>query len=95
MDAMLSDSHSSSNSALDVKALIQSSLKLTLARDPLTATKRDWWLATSKAVQGVIVERMLATPGLITRRMLSAFTTSRGGFLWDGSFPTLSKRGSE
>ena len=63
INAMLSDSHSSSNSALDVKALIQNSLKLTLARDPLTATKRDWWLATSKAVQGVIVERMLATAG--------------------------------
>jgi starch phosphorylase len=54
------------NSALDksvpgLKALIQGSLKFTLARDASTATKRDWWLATSKAVQSMIVERMIAT----------------------------------
>lgn len=36
-------------------------LKFTLARDKQTATRRDWWLATSKAVQSVIVERMIAT----------------------------------
>ena len=53
-------------SALDksvpgLKALIQGSLKFTLARDSSTATKRDWWLATSKAVQSMIVERMIAT----------------------------------
>ena len=36
-------------------------LKFTLARDKQTASKRDWWLATSKAVQSVIVERMIAT----------------------------------
>ena len=44
-----------------LKALIQGSLKFTLARDSSTATKRDWWLATSKAVQSIIVERMIAT----------------------------------
>ncbi len=54
------------HSALDrsvpgLKALIQGSLKFTLARDASTATKRDWWLATSKAVQSMIVERMIAT----------------------------------
>src|SRR4029077_18928687 len=54
------------NTALDksvpgLKALIQGSLKFTLARDSSTATKRDWWLATSKAVQSMIVERMIAT----------------------------------
>ena len=53
-------------SALDksvpgLKALIQGSLKFSLARDSSTATKRDWWLATSKAVQSMIVERMIAT----------------------------------
>ncbi|MET0253721.1 MAG: hypothetical protein ABW214_06785, partial [Terrimicrobiaceae bacterium] len=44
-----------------LKALIQGSLKFSLARDSSTATKRDWWLATSKAVQAMIVERMIAT----------------------------------
>jgi glycogen phosphorylase len=44
-----------------LKALIHGSLKFTLARDASTATKRDWWLATSKAVQSMIVERMIAT----------------------------------
>ncbi len=44
-----------------LKALIQGSLKFTLARDSSTSTKRDWWLATSKAVQSIIVERMIAT----------------------------------
>ena len=41
--------------------MILDSLKFTLARDTSTATKRDWWLATSKAVQSLIVERMIAT----------------------------------
>ncbi|MFM7182468.1 MAG: glycogen/starch/alpha-glucan phosphorylase [Verrucomicrobiales bacterium] len=36
-------------------------LKFTLARDKQTASRRDWWVATSKAVQSVIVERMIAT----------------------------------
>ena len=54
------------HSALDksvpgLKALVQGSLKFSLARDSSTATKRDWWLATSKAVQGIIIERMIAT----------------------------------
>jgi starch phosphorylase len=54
------------HSALDksvpgLKALIQNSLKFSLARDASTATKRDWWLATSNAVQSIIVERMIAT----------------------------------
>jgi glycogen phosphorylase len=51
-----------------LKALIQGSLKFTLARDASTATKRDWWLATSKAVQGLIVERMIATATLHNNR---------------------------
>ena len=44
-----------------LKALIQSHLKFSLARDPKSASKRDWWLATSKAFQSIIIERMIAT----------------------------------
>ena len=44
-----------------LKSLIQSHLKFSLARDPQTASKRDWWLATSKAVQSIVIERMIAT----------------------------------
>jgi starch phosphorylase len=46
-------------STIGLKTLILNSLKFTLARDTATATKRDWWLATSKAVQSLIVERMI------------------------------------
>ncbi len=54
------------HSALDtsvegLKRLVENHLKFSLARDKATATKRDWWLATSKAAQSVIVERMMAT----------------------------------
>lgn len=48
-------------SVAGLKWLIQSHLKFSLARDATTATKRDWWLATSKAVQSIIIERMIAT----------------------------------
>jgi starch phosphorylase len=44
-----------------LKALIQSQLKFALARDASTATKRDWWFATSKAIQNIVIERMIAT----------------------------------
>ena len=44
-----------------LRALILNSLKFRLARDTSTASKRDWWLATSKAVQSIVVERMIAT----------------------------------
>jgi len=58
----MSEFHSAlDKSVTGLKALIQSSLKFSLARDASTATKRDWWLATSKAVQSIIVERMIAT----------------------------------
>ena len=40
---------------------ILNQLKFALARDPETATKRDWWIATSKAGQSIIIERMIAT----------------------------------
>ena len=54
--------HSSIDTSVSgLKALIQSQLKYTLARDPGTASKRDWWLATSKAVQCVVIERLMST----------------------------------
>ncbi len=40
---------------------IKNQLEFSLARDAATATQRDWWLATSRTVQGIIVERMIAT----------------------------------
>ena len=36
-------------------------LKFSMAQDVGSATKRDWWLATSKAAQERLIERMLAT----------------------------------
>jgi starch phosphorylase len=49
------------NSVESLKKDILHQLKFHLAHDPQSATKRDWWLATSKAVQERTVERMLAT----------------------------------
>jgi glycogen phosphorylase len=46
-------------STIGLKTMILNSLKFTLARDTSTATERDWSLATSNAVQGLIVERMI------------------------------------
>jgi glycogen phosphorylase len=47
--------------AQSVKDSILYHLKYSLAHDIQTATKRDWWLATSKAIQERIIERMIAT----------------------------------
>jgi glycogen phosphorylase len=47
-----------------LKALILNQLKISLARDADTANERDWWMAVSKAVQSVIIERMIATQGV-------------------------------
>ncbi len=44
-----------------LKWLVQNQLKFAVARDKTTASNRDWWMATSKAVQRVIIERMIAT----------------------------------
>ncbi|MEI6492414.1 MAG: glycogen/starch/alpha-glucan phosphorylase [Verrucomicrobiota bacterium] len=46
---------------LPVDLYILNQLKFTLARDSESATARDWWIATSKAVQSLIIERMIAT----------------------------------
>jgi len=48
-------------SAQSMKESILHHLKFSLAHDVQSATKRDWWLATSKAVQERIIERMIAT----------------------------------
>lgn len=54
--------HSSIDTSVQgLKALIENQLKFSLARDPNTASKRDWWLATSKAVQCIVIERLMAT----------------------------------
>ncbi|MFA7344322.1 MAG: glycogen/starch/alpha-glucan phosphorylase [Terrimicrobiaceae bacterium] len=46
---------------LPVDHYILNQLKFTLARDAESASPRDWWIATSKAVQSIIIERMIAT----------------------------------
>ncbi len=48
-------------SAESMKESILYHLKFSLAHDVQSATKRDWWLATSKAVQERMIERMIAT----------------------------------
>ena len=47
--------------ALLVKQAILRHLKYTLARDPGTATVRDWWISTAMAVRDHILSRFLAT----------------------------------
>jgi starch phosphorylase len=44
-----------------LKESILSELKISLARDRSSATKRDWWIATSRAVHSLLVERMITT----------------------------------
>jgi starch phosphorylase len=48
-------------SAQSMKDSILYHLKFSMAHDVETATKRDWWLATSRAAQERIIERMIAT----------------------------------
>ena len=48
----------------EIKASILSHLEKTLARDTDTATRRDWWIATSKAVQDRILNRFIDTMGV-------------------------------
>ena len=36
-------------------------LKYTMARDQVTASRREWWIATSMAIQRRIIERMMKT----------------------------------
>ena len=46
------------------KQAILHHLKHTLARDPGTATLRDWWISTAMAVRDCILERFIATQGV-------------------------------
>ena len=57
-----SEFHSNLDTSVQgLKALIINQLNFSLARDPLTASKGDWWMATSKAVQCLVIERLMAT----------------------------------
>ena len=49
------------HSPAGLKTLVEDQLTFTFARDKMTATQRDWWLATSKAAQSIVIERMIAT----------------------------------
>ena len=77
-------------SVTGLKALILNSLKFRLARDTATATKRDWWLATSKAVQSIIVERMIATATVHHDHNAKRVYYLSLSSSWGGSFPTVS-----
>ena len=35
-----------------------------MARDQVTASRREWWIATSMAIQRIIIERMIQTQGV-------------------------------
>jgi glycogen phosphorylase len=48
-------------SADGIRASILNHLKYSLARDIGSATKRDWWISTSRAVQDRILERFIDT----------------------------------
>ncbi|MEZ5278377.1 MAG: glycogen/starch/alpha-glucan phosphorylase [Opitutaceae bacterium] len=54
---------STGESVEEIKLSICNHLKYTLARDPHTATLRDWWISTSMAVRDRIIERMIRTQG--------------------------------
>ncbi len=49
------------NSVEEIQRSISNHLKFTLARDPSTATPRDWWTCTAMAVRDRILERMIRT----------------------------------
>src|SRR5512135_2945260 len=51
-----------------VKQAILHHLKHTLARDPGTATVRDWWISTAMVVRDCILERFIATQGVHNER---------------------------
>jgi len=55
-----SDAPSASEVAIFRDAILKH-LKSTFARDPITATKSDWWLATSMAARDLMLERYIAT----------------------------------
>ena len=83
--------HSSLDTSVSgLKNLIENQLRYSLARDPSTASKHDWWLATSKAVQCVVIERLMATQtkhrGENTRRLYYLSLEFLMGRLYINSF---------
>ena len=56
--------HALSPRAEILQKQIRSHLTYTLARDPHTATPRDWWIATAMAVRDHILERFIQTMGV-------------------------------
>jgi starch phosphorylase len=44
-----------------IKTAVLNQLTFTFARDTMTATQRDWWLASSKAALSVVIKRMIET----------------------------------
>ena len=56
-----------SATAAELEASIREHLKLSLARDTMTATRNDWWEAVCMAVRDVIVERFIDTMGAQTQ----------------------------
>lgn len=51
------------NSAEEFKLSVLNHLKFSLGRDTVTATKRDWWIATCRAVHDRIMDRFIDTMG--------------------------------
>ncbi len=51
-----------------IKQAILHHLKHTLARDPGTATVRDWWISTAMVVRDCILERFILTQGVHNMR---------------------------
>jgi hypothetical protein len=47
--------------AAGLQIAVKNQLTFTFARDVVTATERDWWLASSKAALSVVIKRMIAT----------------------------------
>ncbi len=59
---MSSEFHSTLDTSPEgLRKLIERQLMFTFARDTTTATRRDWWLSSSKAALSVVIERMIAT----------------------------------
>jgi starch phosphorylase len=51
----------STKATTNIETFILNQLTFSLARDRYTATSRDWWIATAKAIQSIIIERMITT----------------------------------
>jgi len=50
-----------SNGEKNMKEAILDHLKYTLAHDPVSATRKDWWICVSMAVRDRLVNRMIQT----------------------------------